>query len=124
MSVKARNLEFHVRDQSSVQDNLRTDIDAVHLYNVAGGKPAFMLGSYLSYFSILNMKATCIPETSFGFRRITRCYIPEDTLLQLVLKFEQPYRPKYKIDPFEIKTISVALELEISATLRRNPATG
>jgi hypothetical protein len=98
MSVQARKLELHVRDKSRVQDTLRKAIDALHFCNLAGGKPAFMLVSCLAYSSTLNMDTKCFSETSVGFRHITRCYMPEDRALQLVLKFEEHYTPKFKID--------------------------
>jgi hypothetical protein len=42
--------------------------------------PDFTLVSCSAYFSTLKMEAMCSSETSFGFRRTTRRYIPEDTL--------------------------------------------
>jgi hypothetical protein len=67
MSVQARKLELHVRDQSSVQNNLRTAIDTIHFCNVSGGKPTFMLVSCFAYASTLNMEVTCFSETSVGW---------------------------------------------------------
>jgi hypothetical protein len=32
-----RNLELHVREKYRVKKNLQTDIDALHVSNVAGG---------------------------------------------------------------------------------------
>jgi hypothetical protein len=100
VSIEARKQELHVWDQSNIQDHLRAAIDALHLFNVAGGKHASMLVSCLAYSSTLNMETTCFSETSVDFQRTIRRYIPEDRTLRLVLQFEKRCRPKCKIDPF------------------------
>jgi hypothetical protein len=42
---------------------------------------AFILVSFLVYFSKMKMEATCSSETSVDFQRTTRRYIPEDRTL-------------------------------------------
>jgi hypothetical protein len=44
----------------------------------------FTLVSCLAYSSTLMMEATCFPETSTDFQRITLRYIPEDRTLHIM----------------------------------------
>jgi hypothetical protein len=39
VSVQARSLELHVREESSVPDNFRTAIDVLHICLQCGGAP-------------------------------------------------------------------------------------